>query len=404
MYSYNSQSKNISVFDLYMRLILVMPVTTLFQGQINSLNRIVFMVVFLLQIYLLIKSYMRRGYVRFLMVSFIVYIVGLIRTSNLVFDNSIIYYINWIIYVVVITTYKERFEGWITGKREYIYAIVKIWTVLVGVSIFIPSCYYIKEGGARYFGSYCQSIFRLGPTALFIATLAVIMIAAYNDRRAIGFTIIPLYCGLMGSSRTYLFVIGLTVLLALYLFSPSKKQFFTILIPVGVVTGVIYGGSSIAQKVAYTRSDSHYGDFWFRITSSRNVIWISIIDAFNRLPVSGRLFGGGYNFSSDLIGHYAHNDFIEILATHGYVGLSLYLFSMFQMFKNYFSRRPAILLIALSVFVWLINAMFNMFYYYICAALSFPFLLFAVSFYTEKHELNQEERSYENFNCKTITK
>lgn len=391
MYGISGSSKKVSAFDLFMRLILIMPITTLFQGQIESINKIVFVSIFLLQLYLLLKIKMRRKYVVLLAISLVVYVIGLMKTTNLRFDNTIVYYINWIIYSVLILTNKKRFHEWISRRRKYVYMITWTWTILVTVSIFLPSGYYIKEDGGKYFGSYCQSIFRLGPTALFIATLATIMIVVYNDRKAIAFLVVPLYCGLMGSSRTYLVVIGITALLGLYFFSLSKKQFFEILIPLGCVMVVLYGDSSIAQKVAYTKSDSRYGDFWFRITSSRNVIWASIIEAFNQLPILGKLFGGGYNFSRDLLGHYAHNDFIEILATHGYAGLFIYLYSMFQMFRNYFKRRPTLILMVLAVIVWLFNAMFNMFYYYICAALSFPFLLFVLDYFMEKKELMQEE-------------
>lgn len=391
MYSGCYHNKGISAFDLYLRLILIMPITTLFQGKIDSLNKIVFVMIFFLQLYLLLKTRMRCRYVVLLMISLVVYIIGLMKTTNLRFDNTIVYYINWIIYSVVTLTNKNRFYEWISSRRKYVYVIVWIWTILVAVSIFLPSCYYVKEGGGKYFGSYCQSIFRLGPTALFIATLAAIMVVVYNDRKAIAFLAVPLYCGLMGSSRTYLVVIGLTAVLGLYFFSSNKKQFFKILIPLGCVMGVLYGGSSIAQKVAYTKSDSHYGDFWFRITSSRNVIWASIMEAFSQLPFLGKLFGGGYNFSRTLLGHYAHNDFIEILATHGYAGELIYLYSMFQMFSNYFKQRPSLILIVLAVMVWLFNAMFNMFYYYICAALSFPFLLFAIDYFTEKKALVRGE-------------
>lgn len=392
MYSRRKKSNiKITVFDLYMRLILIMPLTTLFQGKIDSLNKIVFIAIFLLQFYLLLNVPMKRKYIILLMVSLIVYVIGLINTTNLKFDNTIVYYINWIIYSVVIITNKPKFEKWILNRKKYIYLIVEIWTFLVGVSIFLPSCYYIKEGGNRYFGSYCGSIFRLGPTALFIATLAAIMVAVYRDRKAIVFFLVPLYCGLMGSSRTYLVVIGLTFVFGLYFFASNTKQFFAILVPVVCAVLFFYGRSSIAQKISYTKSDDHYGDFWFRITSSRNVIWGSILSAFSKMSFFGKLLGGGYNFSRNLnSGLYAHNDFIEILACHGYVGVVLYVYSMMLLLKQYFKRRPAFILTALVITIWLFNAMFNMFYYYICAALSFPFLLFAMEHYTESKLLTTD--------------
>lgn len=154
-----------------------------------------------------------------------------------------------------------------------------------------------------------------------------------------------------------------------------------------LVASVIYGSSSIAQKIAYTKSDAQYGDFWYRITSSRSFLWATIIEHFNRLPLWNKIIGGGYNFSRDFLGHYAHNDFIEILATHGYSGVLLYLYSIIQLFKNYFENHPRKILVVSAITIWLFNAMFNMFYYYICAALSFPFLLFAIDWYSNEKEI-----------------
>lgn len=213
------RGNNITIFDLYMRLILIMPITTLFQNQIDAINKIVFVTIFLLQIYLLVKTKMTPNYVLLTLIALVVYVTGLINTTNLKFDNTIVYYINWIVYYTV------------------------------------------------------------------------------------------------------------------------------------------------------------------------SFLWATIIEHFNRLPLWNRIIGGGYNFSRNLLGHYAYNDFIEILATHGYSGVLLYLYSIIQLFKNYFENHPRKILVVSAVTIWLFNAMFNMFYYYICAALSFPFLLFAIDWYSNEKEI-----------------
>lgn len=95
------RGNNITIFDLYMRLILIMPITTLFQNQIDAINKIVFVAIFLLQIYLLVKTKMTPNYVLLTLIALVVYVTGLINTTNLKFDNTIVYYINWIIYYTV---------------------------------------------------------------------------------------------------------------------------------------------------------------------------------------------------------------------------------------------------------------------------------------------------------------
>ena len=88
------RGNNITIFDLYMRLILIMPITTLFQNQIDAINKIVFVAIFLLQIYLLVKTKMTPNYGLLTLIALVVYVTGLINTTNLKFDNTIVYYIN----------------------------------------------------------------------------------------------------------------------------------------------------------------------------------------------------------------------------------------------------------------------------------------------------------------------
>lgn len=167
-----------------------------------------------MQILVLFKYKITKNKLVLLFLSLNIYIIGIFNTQNLSFDNKIVYYINWIIYSNIIILNKERFKSWILDSKRIIYLVVWIWTIIVFCSIFLPSSYYIKEGGERYFGSFAGSIFRLGPTALFIADLSLVMIVVYKDRKSIAFNIVPLYCGFMGSSRTYFVVI---VLIGIYL-------------------------------------------------------------------------------------------------------------------------------------------------------------------------------------------
>ena len=145
----------------------------------------------------------------------------------------------------------------------------------------------------------------------------------------------------------------------------------------------------MSEKIAYTLDESNYGDFWFRITSSRSVIWSKIINGFNELNIFEKIFGAGFGFSNSVAMHYSHNDFIEIIVTHGYIGIILYMISIILLIKILFkNKKIPFIILFLCIFIWFFNAFFNMFYSYICVSLSYPFLLIAVACQFSREEDN----------------
>lgn len=334
--------------------------------------------------------------------SLFAYIVVLYNTSKLTFDNQIVYYVNWLIYSSVISINKDKFFNYLKNNEFMIKTVMFIWSFLVGISIFMPSSYYIKEGGARYFSSYTETIFRLAPTALFIEILALISIIIYKHRKDIIYTFIPLFCGFMGSSRTYFVVIVTVFVICLYYFTSTKTRFALAAIPSGIIGVVLFGMSSMNEKVQYTLDESQFGDLLYRITSGRSLIWETILRAYKNLPFSKQFFGSGFGFTNRLsmaaainreVGLYAHNDFVEILATHGILGIILYIFAFAILFSAFFkNKKVPVFIWVLTIFSWAFNAFFNMFYWYTCAALSYPFLLAAISLAQEAKSLKNKEQ------------
>lgn len=381
--------------NLLMRLILLMPITTLFQGYIESINIILFTLLFFIEIYILVMR-LTRGYFCLLMVTLSSYLILIASTDNIPKGNMIIYYLQWIIYASLCAINKAKITEWFKNNEKYTRGIMIIWTIAVGISIFIPSSYYIKEGGARYFGSYAEDIFRLAPTALFISILAVISISFYKRKKDILFTIIPLFCGFMGSSRTYFLCLVLIFLIGLYFAVENKTYFYLMCIPIAIIGALVFSYSAINEKIEYTNNSSQYGDFWYRITSSRSLIWSKIIAAFNEVDIFKKIFGAGFGFSNSVTKHYSHNDFLEVTVTHGYLGMLLYMIALIGLFYFIFRKiKVNKMIYVLCILVWFSNAMFNMFYNYTCTALSFPFLLIAVTNHFEntphKSALKEED-------------
>lgn len=281
--------KKVDAFDIYMKLICLLPISTLFQSYIESINKIIILIVFILQIAIITKNKLNKKIFVLLMISLVNYLFTLFNTENLVFSNAIIYFINWMIYVVFVIQNKVRFTEWFIQNKKYLSVIITIWSTLVFISIFLPSSYYDKEAGASYFSSFTGSIFRLAPTALFVMSLALILITVFEDRKAILFCLIPLYCGAMGSSRTYFVIILLVFLMCVMSWCKTKKQFLLMLLPIIIGVVVLYFHSSLSLKVQYTLNANQYGDFWYRITSSRSVIWSKVLSAFEKSSLYNNL-------------------------------------------------------------------------------------------------------------------
>ncbi len=380
------RKERMNIFDMYMFFICLMPLSSLLQEKVDAINRILYVGIFILQIFILCKRISKR-YILLFLVAIISYISVLMNTQNLVFSNGLVYYINWIFYAGIMVMQKDRLESWFLTHEKYIRIIMLLWTFLVGISIFMPSSYFDKEAGAKYFCSYTGSSFRLCPTALFIEVLALCSIIFYKRKKDILFMIIPLYCGFMGSSRTYFSVLIVVFVVSIYITSSSMKNFFLKISPIIVVGIYFLGESALMSKIYYTLDSKRYGDFWLKITSSRSIIWEKILRGYIELDLTKKIFGAGFGFTKSVGNHYAHNDFIEILANHGMLGLVIYLWTMYLLFKKYFQKKISLCVIMGCVFVWGVNAMFNMFYWYICTAFCFPLLLAAVSFYYNKNEV-----------------
>ena len=97
--------------------------------------------------------------------------------------NMLFYYPFYVIFSFFMMDNSRIILGWLNKNQNFIRTIIRIWTIIVGVSIFIPSCYYVKEGGARYFDSFVNTIFRLGPAAIFIQALVLISMSLYKKEK-----------------------------------------------------------------------------------------------------------------------------------------------------------------------------------------------------------------------------
>ena len=382
----------VSILDLYFGIICLFPIfTALVDGTI--INKLLFGGLVLLHLLSMVIAPVKRKTALLLIIFGFHYIYAFgVTDFPLANSNLLFYFPFFLLYTYFILDNVERIKLWLIRNERFVHSTVLFWSAMVGISIFIPSCYYVKEGGSLYFGSWANSIWRLGPSAVFIQTLAINCMTLYGKKKAIVWQIIPMYCVFMGSSRSYL-IVGLCLFaIAWYIYCDSSKRFWRTAIPMGIVFIIIVFSTSIGDKILYTLDPNNYGDFWHRVTSGRSDFWRTDLIAWSEVPIWKKLLGSGIDFTLDVSGLWAHNDFLELLCSFGIVGLVHYLYAMKCLLNKTlsYSRVPWIVSF-MYIMLWLFNAFFNMHYTYFCAMLSYPILGLALKEYyvpTEKRMKN----------------
>lgn len=387
--------KKNSIFRLALCSLMLFPLSTLFQDKIEIINKLVFTVVMvLILIYLLYKGTIKKNNISIILwLTFLgdylwVMLQGLATNINMMF-----YFPFFFIYTIFVLETYESILMFLKENRRFILGVIRVWTILVAISIPMSSSYIHEWGKGTYFVSYTSSPFRLCQAALFIMILVTWLTANENTKRYLVYDITPLFCMFMGGSRTYLGVGTIVLLINWYLVLKNKRHFYCSLIPLALIFIVILQNTSMQDKInATSYTSASYFDFWGTVTNGRSIFWKSMLTAYLDSNFTTKLFGGGFSFTINAGEHWAHNDYIEILCTYGIVGIGIYLYCMIKLIKDLLSfsnNKIPNMVIILLIMVWCINAFFNMFYTYFCAIASFPFLLLSiVCYYRNKARKN----------------
>ena len=379
-----SKAYKFSLIDIYMGVICIFPITTMLVDN-NVWNKLLFGILAATHLLMLFTRPIKRKTLLLLLWLLVHCIYAIAKTSFPMANvNLLFYYPFFLVYTYFMTNDMDEIIGWFSKKRKFVRFLINLWTILVGISIFLPSSYYVREGGNYYFGSFCNTIFRLAPSAVFIQVLVLVEQVLFGKKYSVLYMIIPMYCFLMGSARTYMVVGFCIFVISWYVFCGKEKLFWSTIIPLAVAVFAFLGVAALGDKIAYTLDETQYGDFWFRITSSRNVLWTDVLEEWGKLGILAKTIGAEIEFSTKATGHWAHNDFIEILGSFGIIGLLQYWFSMRDLHKTCYGRLQIPKIIKLCAWMaWFFNAFFNMHYVYFCAMLCYPMLIFVIRVYFE---------------------
>lgn len=392
----------LTLTEFYLAVICIFPLPTML-AEDGIVNKLLFALLIGLQIAMLFDRKVKGRTFFMILVLALNFTYVFIRTRfPIASSNLIVYFPFYLVYTYFMCDNADTVLNWFIKRKKFVTAVVVIWTALVGVSVFLPSSYYVKEGGAKYFGSFVGDIFRLGPTAVFVQVMAILMQILYGNKKAIWFQLLPMYSYFMGSSRTYLVVGVCLMLVSWYLYCKSPMRFYLSLVPMVIVGVGLISVTSMGEKISHTLDPEAYGDFWFKITSSRSVFWDRILQAWQlKVKPLSKLMGADLNFSHIIIGHWAHNDFLEILGSFGLLGLAQYFLSIFLLFKPLKKKkRMPFMIVLLLLIAWLFNAFFNMHYVYFCAMLSYPLLVLSMKYYyAQKGELEKTQQQQNGSNA-----
>lgn len=387
---------------LYFQLLLLFPVFTLFQSIsfLGWINKALLVGVILLQLTSQFENFkVKKKWLGILITLLIVHVYALTQTKFPLYNSNMLFYFGfWMLLVIYFLDFPDRVCDALASNLTYIKYIVIIWNIIVGISALFPSSYVVNKtwGSGRYFVSIVGDPFRLAPSGLMITTLVLVLFCFRKNKKDLVFLFIPMYTFLMCGSRTYLGV-GLLVVLAFwYIYCEKKSLFYLSLTPlVGIFIFLILHSAAWAKINSTVFSTSNYLGKLGTITNGRTIFWVIELQCFFRENILNQFLGCGFNYDYRVTemyyssAHWAHNDFISILLNFGYVGLIIYLISVWKLLKEFvFKVKLPFIVTVLIILIWFINAFFNMFYTYTCSMVCFPILLISLKqYYLEKRKL-----------------
>lgn len=388
---------------LFLKLVLLFPITTLFQTMIPQINKILFGIIFILLLTFYLKKLTLKNMMILLFLCITMTFDIVITKEKLYNSNELFYLPFFVIFYTYISDNNKKFHTLIKENKKYVYNIIYIWTILVAISLFMKSSWVSEWGKAKYFGSLCKSVWRFVPTCTFISSLIILIFNINKDKHAIYLMILPMFGFFMSGSRTYM-VVGICLFIIFWYYYVNKKiNFILSLLPISAMLIIAILNSAMVNKFnAVSYNKNSYFDYMGTITSGRSIFWKADIENFKSSGFINKMLGNGFNFIykvnykafGGLV--WAHNDFIQCIVSHGIIGLIMYIYTLLSCILSIINAKKDKLIFTLAILVWLFNAFFNMFYTYFCSMLSFPFLLFAITDGMRKFRITKKVKNEED--------
>lgn len=399
--SYNNYKYMFTNILIY--LILQFPISSLLKVYIGPLNVILTALCFIL----FFTYYIQFGCTikEFFFINYIILTIfqNIVKWGFNYWEKNMLFYFPFLIlFFLFFTRNIHKIFCFMKNHRMYVDGILLIWNLIVGVSLFIPSCY-VYEGETKGFVSFAGTTFLLCAISVYIFVLLTYQYYIYRKKIYMFALIIPSLCILLGTARTYLVVLMCAWLIFIYINMRDQKYFLPVMILVIILFIIIVILSPIKNKFidAFVRTQNLGIDPLEAFTSGRSVFWNYDLKNIFKNNLFNIIFGNGVNYLFNLnkarFGNplWAHNDFIQVLSDYGLFGIGIYLYIFYYPMKTlFYNLNISKIIKAILVLMWSFNAFFNMFYTYFCVALSFPFYLMIIRYDAESRIIvNQSKKN-----------
>ena len=356
-------------------LICLFPITVILQTYINIPNRILFLLLFaaLITVFMIDTNRVKTNRSKFkalimiaiigVLVIYDYYITG----ESLINFNDVMYLPFWVIFLKYLTIKYNTYNK-ILGRKK------KIIKFSIFISNFLLAFFYIMDRSFFFNGRH-----RLASGAFMLVVETYFYIKKTKDKRYWLAMLLPSVAILNSTSRTYLIMLAIFLIIAYYKEFKHKEQFYLTIVPLIFIMVIIVMHSGM-MKYFQPEQVGNF-DYIGSFTSGRTVFWAMDLEIFKNASLFHKIAGNGYNLVYYVNKRtidayiYAHNDFLNILLANGIIGLIVYLMAFvgFIIRSGKMQNIGARALI-LVVFLFMFNAFFNGQYNYPASTLAMVFV------------------------------
>lgn len=374
----------IKVHDLIIKCMILLALTTLFSSSalISPINRAIIATISILLVIVAFNKATKFMVICVVALA-IVTIYSLVQTVwPIETINELFYFPIW---VLMLNLFVDKYQSFVTAIKNnvnWMKVICIAWNIAVVISLPFKSSY-----SDAAFCSFAGAQHRFATCALLVLCVSALIAKITESKKYLLFAVLPFLTILLTGARTYMIVAAIAVVCIYYSFAKSKYSFYILIIP-ALILGVylVMNSSVMTERTAeMDRLITYFGDDRLRaLTSGRSVWWETDMKYFFRSSIVNQIFGNGFHFIRYINTVYygqniwAHNDYVMLLGTTGYISLILYFVCYFRIShyvtKKSNTNRKKFLVVGFHIMNF-VNAMFNMLYTYLCATFAMIFLL-----------------------------
>lgn len=298
-----------------------------------------------------------------------------------------LYYPLWIFLFLYVGNNFNALQNCFSKNVPFVLGCVACWNVLMLVSLAMPGNYRGHWGADLYFVSFAGAEHVTASVSTLVAALVWFAARAKQRLWYLVFAVVPTIAIFLSGARTYVMVIFLMIAAAAYGFLRDKRIFWLSLIPMAALVVLVVMLTPMGEKFLVTLFPADGADPLHTFTSGRSNVWRNNLRVYSDLGLWHQLVGNGISFVEKTNlrisgkGHWAHNDFIQVLITYGALGLVNYFAAAIHGLRLAGRRSPGEktgVPMACLCALWLFNAFFNGIYYYPAAMLAMVPCLMAI--------------------------